>query len=114
MFTVDSHLHLWDPELASYTWLDDWAGEDPDTARLNRRFDFDEVSPDLDATGIDHVVLVQSLDADADTDHLLRVAQATPQVIGVVAWLPLDAPNRATLRLAELASKPKFVGVRSL
>ena len=114
MLTVDAHLHIWDPAVARYTWLDDWVAADPDTRVLHRRFDFDEVLPRLGEAGIDCAVLVQSLDADEDTDHLLAVARDTPQVIGVVAWLPLDDAGRAALRLAELSSHEKFVGVRSL
>ena len=59
-------------------------------------------------------VLVQSADNDEDTEYMLEVARRTPQVLGVVGYVPLHEPDRAVDRLAELQQEPLFCGVRNL
>lgn len=59
-------------------------------------------------------MLVQAADSDADTDAMFAVAAAQPEVLGVVGYLRLDEPERAATRLAELQTRDRFVGVRSL
>jgi L-fuconolactonase len=58
-------------------------------------------------------VLVQAADSPAETEHLLRIAEAHAFVAGVVGWTDLaarDAPDA----LARLAERPKLVGVRPM
>ncbi len=108
MSTIDAHLHVWDLDAGEYSWLT------PDAGVLNRTFEFGEVVPELDACGIDEVVLVQAADTHADTDHMRRVADANPRVTGIVAWLPLDRPDELPERIAELQADPRVVGIRCL
>jgi predicted TIM-barrel fold metal-dependent hydrolase len=74
---VDAHLHVWDPALASYPWL---VGGPP---VVNRAFALDDVVPDLEAAGVDSVVLVQSADDVADTELMLECARKGERVAGV-------------------------------
>lgn len=108
MTVIDAHQHVWDPELAPYDWLG------PAMAPVDRAMRFDDVRPALAAAGVTATVLVQAADHDADTDHMLATAAAHPQVVAVVAWVPLDDPDRARARLAELRRDPHVVGVRAL
>ena len=106
--TIDSHLHVWDLDAAEYPWLT------PELGELYRTFTLDEVVPELDACGIDRVVLVQAADNPADTEHMRAVADANDRVAGIVAWLPLDQPEALPARIAELTADPRVVGVRCL
>ena len=74
----------------------------------------DHVLPDLAAADITEVVLVQTSDIDDDTDTMFAEADNHPQIVGVVAWLPLDEGERAAQRHDTLRGRPRFVGVRSL
>jgi L-fuconolactonase len=106
---VDSHVHVWDPAQASYPWL---VGA---PAEIGRAFTLPEVLPDLDAAGVDSVVLVQSADDLADTELMLAAAREHERVAGVVAYAPLHDPAEAERVLARYRStEPVVRGVRVL
>jgi L-fuconolactonase len=105
---VDAHQHVWDPARAAYDWL---AREDPS---IQRPIGFDEALPALRRAGVDATVLVQAADNDEDTELMLDTAAAHPEVAAIVAYVPLDRPDRAAERLAELRRDPLVVGVRNL
>ncbi|MET0784889.1 MAG: amidohydrolase family protein [Leifsonia flava] len=105
---IDSHQHVWDLNRAEYAWLG------PDAGILHRSIPMEEVLPSFAAAGITGSVLVQSADNDEDTEYMLEVARHSPQVLGVVGYVPLHEPDRAAQRLAELQREPLFCGVRNL
>lgn len=105
---IDAHQHVWNLERLSYDWLG------PDLAPIDRTLTMDDIRPDLRAAGVDATVLVQSADADADTDNMLELARASTEVVAVIAWIPLDDADRAAQRLAELRRDALVVGVRAL
>lgn len=107
MLVIDAHQHVWDPHRARYDWLSR-------APALDRVVEFDELRPALRRAGVAATVLVQAADNDADTDHMLAVAAANPEVVGVVAYVPLERPAEAERRLTELRANPLVVGVRSL
>ncbi|RII95663.1 metal-dependent hydrolase [Clavibacter michiganensis] len=107
-YVIDAHQHVWDRSVARYDWLG------PHSPQINRSISFDELRPHLRAAGVDATVLVQSADERADTDEMLRVAARTPEIVGVVAYVPLDRPREARDRLADLRSDARVVGVRTL
>ena len=104
---VDAHVHIWDLERATYPWLG------PGMAPLDRTIDFDEVAPVLRERGIGGAVLVQASDNAADTRVMLDVAAGHPQVLGVVAWSPLDEADTLRADLERFAELP-VVGIRNL
>lgn len=108
MLIIDAHQHFWDPARARYDWLS------PALAPINRRIGFDELAPILESTGVDGTILVQAADNAEDSDCMFEHAAAHPEIVGVVAWLPLDRPAAAAERLAALRLRPGFVGVRNL
>ncbi|WP_320774342.1 amidohydrolase family protein [Streptomyces sp. CRN 30] len=108
MTVIDAHLHVWDPARAAYDWLG------PDSAPIDRAMRFTDVRPQLRAAGVTAAVLVQAADNDADTAYMRENAAAHPEIVGVVAWVPLDDPARARTRLAQLRGDPHVVGVRAL
>jgi L-fuconolactonase len=85
---IDAHQHFWDPVRADYPWMD--AAE---LTPIRRAFGPTEL---------------------AETEEFLRIARATPSVIGVVGWADLtDAALGATLdRLRGLPGGAKLVGIR--
>jgi L-fuconolactonase len=103
---TDAHVHLWNPARLSYPWLT------PDLAPINRPIEFDQLERRLSQTGVDRAVLVQSAETDEDTDYLLEIAAAHPEIAGVVGWLALEDPASAAERLAELRGRDGFCGVR--
>ncbi|RMB82359.1 amidohydrolase [Streptomyces shenzhenensis] len=108
MTVVDTHLHVWDPGRAAYDWLG------PAMSPVDRAMRFRDARPALRTAGVTAAVLVQAADNHADTDLMLATAATNPEVVGVVAWVPLDDPDRARARLAVLRRDPHMVGVRTL
>ena len=104
---LDSHLHVWDLDRSPYSWID------RDVPPFNRTFTFDEVAPQLAANGVDAVILVQADDDHRDTDLMLEVAAARPEVVGVVAYVQLES-SYAEVHLEELLTEPYVVGIRNL
>jgi L-fuconolactonase len=105
---LDSHLHIWDPGRAEYAWLG------PEIAAVNRSIGFPEIAPTLAELGVDGVVLVQAADNAEDTALMLEAAEAHDEIVGVVAWAPLDDPRALEGRLEELTAMPVVRGVRNL
>lgn len=103
---IDAHQHVWDLERSPYGWLG------PQVPQWNRTFTFEELRPQLVRNGVGATVLVQSDDDDRDTDLMLEVSAS--EVAAIVAFVPLDRPERAAERLAELRKDPRVVGVRNL
>ena len=99
---VDGHQHFWDPARADYPWMDA-----PELTPIRRAFGPADLAPLLKANGIDASILVQCRSALAETEEFLRIAHATPSVIGVVGWADLtDAALGETLdRLARFARR---------
>jgi L-fuconolactonase len=106
---IDAHQHFWNLSRAKYEWLDR-----TDNEAINRSIEFADVEPLLTRNGIDRTVLVQAADNDEDTDYLLDVAAEHSRVAGVVVFVALDEPKRASARLDELRRNPLVVGVRNL
>ena len=106
---IDGHQHFWDPARADYPWIDA-----PELASIRRAFGPADLAPLLKANGIDASIVVQCRSALAETEEFLRIAHATPFVIGVVGWVDLtDASLGDTLdRLRALSGGEKLVGIR--
>ncbi|MGY4600609.1 L-fuconolactonase [Bradyrhizobium sp. GM22.5] len=86
----------------------------PELTPIRRAFGPADLAPLLSANGIDASILVQCRSALAETEEFLRIAHATPSVIGVVGWADLtDAALGDTLE--QLRASPggdKLVGIR--
>ncbi|MGN7949755.1 amidohydrolase family protein [Microbacterium sp. 22215] len=107
MRVFDSHLHLWDPELLHYTWLEGplaWLfGEtEVENSRIVR------------AT-TEKAVFVQAETVEDDfLDEVRWVASLADRVgvVGIVAGARLDRGTDTTAHLEGLAAEPLVVGVR--
>jgi L-fuconolactonase len=104
---IDAHQHFW------RIGENDCAWPGADLAAIHRDCEPAELEALAQAAGVQGTVLVQSQENDRDTDYLLEVAAGTPWVKAVVGWVDLAAPD-APARIAELAARPKFRGVRPM
>jgi L-fuconolactonase len=105
---IDAHQHIWSLDRAEYRWMD------PADPVLHRDYTIADAETELDASGIDGTVLVQSADNAEDSATMFDAARGSDRVLGVVAWVPLDDPRGAERLLELWAQQPKFCGIRSL
>jgi L-fuconolactonase len=107
MRRIDAHHHVWDLAVRDQPWA-------VHLPELYRTFDFDELLPQLAAARIDGTIIVQTVTVTEETPELLALALSTPQIAGVIGWLPLDQPDVSD-RLMRLSGGPgghALVGVR--
>lgn len=103
---LDAHQHFWQLAPGAYPWLT------PDAGPLHASFGVADVEPQVAASGVDDVVLVQADGTVADTDAMLAVADGWSRVAGVVGWAPLDEPAGLAGALERYAADVRVVGVR--
>jgi L-fuconolactonase len=105
---IDSHIHLWDPTVLRYPWLDS-------VDELARPF----LPVDLHNSGGAPEWLMVQADAQVDdelaeVEWIASLASSDPALVGMVAHAPVET-GRAVLDLvSQLAATPLTVGVRRL
>ena len=105
---VDAHHHVWQLDRGDYGWLT------PALAPIYRDFHLDDLRPLLARVNVAETVLVQAAPSVAETEFLLRVAQASEGLVrGVVAWVDLTAPDAAAT-LERLAHDPLLKSIRPM
>lgn len=106
---IDTHIHVWNFDKASYPWLDG------NTSLLNRTYQIAEIEEERKEGNITGGVLVQASNNLEDTNWMLDVAKQTGWIEGVVGWLPLTDPGATSQLLEEKYLKEEyFKGVRHL
>jgi len=105
---VDAHQHFWNLTEAVYPWLNVSHGP------LLRTYESQELEPQLKAAGIDKTVLIQAANSYEDTVYMLKIADSTPYIGGVVGWVNLLNPDETDARLSKYKNHPKFRGIRHL
>ena len=101
---LDTHHHLWAYHPEKYDWI-------PSQSPLAQ----DQLLPELQeataATGVTGTIAVQARQVIAESHDLLKIADQSNLIQGVVGWVPLisDAVEKD---LEELAAHSKFAGVR--
>ena len=108
---VDTHVHLWNPTVLKYPWLEG-------VPALNRPFLLDDYRAACDHLDVEAIVFVQ---ADVHPDDGLReaewvasLAEEDPRLKGIVAWAPLEKGGSARPIVEQLAEIPQVKGVRRL
>lgn len=105
---LDAHQHFWHvAQAADYPWMS------PDEPVLYRDYQPDALKPILARHDIEGTILVQASPTLAETEVLLRLAETTPFVKGVVGWCEFDAVA-APAAIATLARSPWLVGLRPM
>jgi L-fuconolactonase len=95
---IDAHHHVWDLAVRDQPWS-------VGLPSLRRSFAFEELRAQLRTAGVGSTVVVQTITVAEETPELLALADATPEIRGVVGWVDLTAPDVAQ-RLTELRERP--------
>lgn len=104
---IDAHFHSWELARGDYGWLT------PQLRPIYRDVGVADWLAQAAPCGVQGGVLVQAAPTQAETEHLLRLAQAHPQVLGVVGWIDFLAPDAAQ-RIGRLAAQPALKGLRPM
>ena len=102
---IDAHHHLWTYSAEEYGWIDDRMQV------LRRNFGVPELRAALASAGVQAAVTVQARQTLEETSWLLELAGETPEMAGVVGWVPLRDPDVRDV-LAEFRAEAKLRGVR--
>lgn len=106
---IDTHIHIWDLEKARYEWLDN------DESVLNRSYHLEELLPEMSDTPVASGILVQAANNLEDTALMLDAARRYREIIAIVGWLPLTAPQKVQMLLeGQFDKESYFKGVRHL
>ena len=103
---IDAHQHFWKYDSAQYPWMD------PENMAVLRRDHFPaELAVEQARVGFEGSIAVQARQVFEESKWLLELANLNPRIKGVVGWVDLCS-DACVAQLAQLASHPKFVGVR--
>jgi L-fuconolactonase len=104
---VDAHQHFWKYNPAEYEWIDD------SMAAIRRDFLPEDLEPELERNEFQGSIAVQARQTLEETRWLLKLAERSSKVLGVVGWVDLRSPDVRS-RLSEFARNPKLVGIRHI
>lgn len=104
---IDTHQHYWAYAAADFPWIS------ADMPLLQKDCQPADVQPALQSAGVDAVVAVQARSCAEETDYLLGLAKTNQQIVGVVGWTDLTAPNVQDV-LAGYANQPLLKGFRHI
>ena len=108
---VDTHIHLWDPSVLRYPWLDE-------VPFLNKPYLLEDYRNACGAVDVGTMIFVQ---CDPDPDENLKeaewvasLAKEDPRIRGIVAGAPLEKGDGARTLLEQLSEIPLVKGIRRL
>lgn len=104
---IDTHQHYWHYRAEDFPWID------AAMPALRRDCLPADCAAALHSAAVDAVVAVQARTRAEETDFLLRIADTHPQVIGVVGWADLAAPDLEH-QLARWSEHGAFKGLRHI
>jgi L-fuconolactonase len=104
---IDAHQHFWNYNPDEYGWIDE------SMSCLRRDFLLADLKPELDRAGFEAAIAVQARQTLQETKWLLKLAEASPFMAGVVGWVDLQSPDLRA-QLEGLARNPKLLGVRHI
>lgn len=104
---IDAHFHIWQLARADYGWLT------PAIGPIYRDVALEDWRAVSAACGVTGGMLVQAAPTEAETRFLLQQARGAPDVLGVVGWVDMLAPDAGT-RIAALAADSKLKGLRPM
>ena len=104
---IDTHVHIWNLDKASYPWLEN------DVSILHQTYQLKNLEKERQLTAVTGGILVQAAGNFEDTDCMLAVAEKTEWIKAVVGWLPLMDPFATQKSWNEkYALNPYFKAVR--
>jgi L-fuconolactonase len=105
---IDTHLHIWNPALVEYDWLDGAP------LLLNQTYEWAQVADEAQQSGVNRAILIQAANSTYETHYLLKQAAGSHSIAGVVGWIDLAQPSQAEAQLNQWQRNPLFKGVRHL
>ena len=108
---IDTHLHLWDPGLIRYPWLDN-------VALLNRSYLLENYQAAIASIPIESMIFVQceaEFSAfEAEAAWVAELAKTEPRIKGLVAWAPLEKGSAVKTDLERLKQHAILRGIRRI
>jgi L-fuconolactonase len=106
---VDSHLHLWDPTILNYSWLEG-------LPQLHRSFLPSDYGAAIGLRPVCKMVFIESgcdpAQSIAEVDWVSSLAKTEPRLKGIVAHAALEKGEAARGDLKQLAARPLVKGIR--
>ncbi len=107
MRKIDAHQHFWHYTPEQYPWISD------QMAVLKKDYLPANLHPLLKSSGFEGCVAVQASQHTAETEFLLKLAEAHDFIKGVVGWIDLQDIN-VNHHLKKWADHPKLCGFRHI
>ncbi|MDO6487563.1 amidohydrolase family protein [Colwellia sp. 6_MG-2023] len=107
MFRIDSHQHFWQLSRGDYDWLT------PELALLYKDFLPSDLSPVLEECDVNNTILVQAAPTVEETEFMLKLADNTDFILGVVGWVDMES-DKAISQLESFSQNPLFKGIRPM
>lgn len=108
---IDTHLHLWNPKVLRYAWLD----ENP---LLNKAYLMQDYLEATKGILIEKAVFVQSecdpKQSEEEVKWVTGIASAFPVIQGIVAWAPVEIGYAARENYERLLVNKLVKGVRQI
>jgi L-fuconolactonase len=104
---IDAHQHFWIYDSSRYEWIDE------SMAALRKDFLPKDLEVQLRKSGVRGSIAVQARQALEETRWLLRLAEQSKSILGVVGWVDLLSSD-VRAQLSEFSVNPRFVGVRHI
>ena len=108
---IDSHHHLWHYTADEFGWIADDC--------LRRDFNAGDLEREISSAGVDRTIVCEARQCIEETDTLLKTAEESEAIAGVVGWLPIAADDFGDLldeylaaKSAEGSKKGGLVGLR--
>ena len=109
---IDTHLHLWDPDVLYYPWLQEEAPS------LNKKFLLEDYTKATNGIPIDKMIFVQ---CECDRNHYLeelnwvsKLALNDPRIQGIVPWAPLEKGDAVQEELEFISNNRLVKGIRRI
>jgi L-fuconolactonase len=105
---LDTHQHFWKANRGDYHWMT------PAVPILARDYLPRDLRPQLRKAGVGRTVLVQAAQTADETDFLLKLAEETDFVAGVIGWFDLEQKNFPLVYEEKRKKDPMLLGVRPM
>ena len=101
---LDTHHHLWSYNADDYPWI-------PANTPLAQNHLLLELKEATSLAGVTGTIAVQARQTNEESASLLKIADQSDLIRGVVGWIPLVSAN-VDEDLELFSDNPKFVGIR--
>lgn len=105
---LDTHQHFWKADRGDYHWMT------PSVPILARDYLPDRLRSELHKASVKQTILVQAAPTAAETDFLLKIAEQTDFVAGVIGWFDLEEEKFPEIFEEKRKRQPKLIGVRPM